>query len=366
MLTTVARRHLSATASTTLWGRLPCADDAPALTVNPGEQVSIDTISHEGILEDQGRDPVAFFGRHGVAAEDVLADAVAIAANGTHMPADGPHVITGPIAVRGAAVGDYLAVRVDQLVPRTAYGVISSRHAKGLLPAVFPTAGTLTSIFCQVLGPRYPGPGSAGETTAAQATLPLRAGAASGVVRFPIAPFLGLMGVATPGSDRLHSTPPGEYGGNLDISLLREGSTLYLPVQVPGAGFYIGDPHLAQGNGEISLTALEAPLRATLTLDVIPRQRAAELFGGARGPVARTRDYLVPTGLDADLDEAVAKCARNALELLGASFGMERELAYAYLSAATDFDISQVVDVVKGVHARIRLSDFDLVEGRRW
>jgi acetamidase/formamidase len=74
----------------------------------------------------------------------------------------------------------------------------------------------------------------------------------------------------------------------------------------------------------------------------------------------------VPTGLDADLDEAVAKCAHNALELLNASFGMEPELAYAYLSAATDFDISQVVDVVKGVHARIRLSDFDLVEGRRW
>jgi acetamidase/formamidase len=185
-------------------------------------------------------------------------------------------------------------------------------------------------------------------------------------VRFPIAPFLGLMGVATPGSGRLHSTPPGEYGGNLDISLLREGSTLYLPVQVPGAGFYIGDPHLAQGNGEISSTALEAPLRATLTIDVVPRQRAAELFGDARGPVARTSEYLVPTGLDIDLHEAVAKCARNALEVLKASFGMDHELAYAYLSAATDFDISQVVDVVKGVHARIRLSDFVLVEGGAW
>jgi acetamidase/formamidase len=358
-MTTAARQHLSATVSTTLWGRLPCADDAPVLTVDPGEQVSIDTVSHEGIMEDQGRDPVAFFGGHGVPGADVLADAIAIASNGTHTSADGPHVVNGPIGVRGAAVGDYLAVRVDELVPRTTYGVISSRHGKGLLPGVFPANGKLTSIFCSVLE-------AADGRADALATLPLTAGSTARVVRFPIAPFLGVMGVATPGSGRLHSTPPGEYGGNLDISLLRAGSTLFLPVQVPGAGFYIGDPHLAQGNGEIALTALEAPLRATLTIDVIPRQRAEQLFGAARGPVVRTQEYLVPTGLDTDLDEAVAKCGRNALALLKASFGMDEELAYAYLSAATDFDISQVVDVVKGVHARIRISDFALVEGRAW
>jgi acetamidase/formamidase len=358
-MTTPARRHLGASVSTTLWGRLPCAEDAPVLTVDPGEQISIDTVSHEGILEDQGRDPVAFFGRHGVPGEDVLADAIAIASGGAHTPADGPHIVTGPIEVRGAAAGDYLAVRVDELIPRTAYGVISSRHGKGLLPSRFPAGGKLTSIFCSVLD-------AVDGASAAQATLPLTAGSTHRVVRFPIAPFLGLMGVATPGPGRLHSTPPGEHGGNLDISVLRAGSTLYLPVQVPGAGFYIGDPHFAQGDGEISLTALEAPLRATLTIDVVPRQRAAELFGDARGPVARTPDYLVPTGLDTDLDEAVAKCAHNALQLLKASFGMDHELAYAYLSAATDFDISQVVDVVKGVHARIRLSDFALVEGHAW
>jgi acetamidase/formamidase len=358
-MTTAARRHLGATVATTLWGRLPCADDAPVLTVDPGEQVSIDTVSHEGILEDQGRDPVAFFGSHGVPAKDVLADAVAIASGGTHTPADGPHIVTGPIEVRNVAVGDYLAVRVNELVPRTAYGVISSRHNKGLLPGVFPADGKLTSVFCSVLGLN-------GGVATARATLPLTAISPEREVRFPIAPFLGLMGVATPGPGRLHSTPPGEHGGNLDISVLQAGSTLYLPVQIPGAGFYIGDPHLAQGNGEISLTALEAPLRATVTIDVIPRQRAAELFGDVRGPVVRTAEYLVPTGLDTDLDEAVAKCARNALELLKVSFGMDEELAYAYLSAATDFDISQVVDVVKGVHARIRLSDFALVEGRAW
>jgi hypothetical protein len=73
--------HLTATPATTLWGSLPSESDVPVLTVGPGEQVTIDTISHEGILEDQGRDPVAFFGRHGVAAAEVLADAIDIAAN---------------------------------------------------------------------------------------------------------------------------------------------------------------------------------------------------------------------------------------------------------------------------------------------
>nr|WTB28213.1 acetamidase/formamidase family protein [Streptomyces sp. NBC_00830]WTB35868.1 acetamidase/formamidase family protein [Streptomyces sp. NBC_00830] len=359
-MTTAARQHLGATVATTLWGRLPCANDAPVLTVEPGERISLDTVSHEGILEDQGRDPVAFFGRHGVAPEDVLADTVAIASDGAHTPADGPHVVTGPIEVRGAEVGDYLAVHIDELLPRTGYGVISSRHAKGLLPDTFPLDGPLTSVFCTVTGLDQPDPATA------LATLPLTPGGTDRPVRFPLAPFLGVMGVATPGPERLHSTPPGLHGGNLDISLLRAGSTLYLPVQVPGAGFHAGDPHFAQGNGEIALTALEAPLRATLTFDVLPKARAAELFGEARGPVARTPRFLVPTGLDADLDEAVAACARNAVEILRSSFGMERELAYAYLSAATDFDISQVVDVVKGVHARIRLSDFALVEGGAW
>jgi acetamidase/formamidase len=82
--------------------------------------------------------------------------------------------------------------------------------------------------------------------------------------------------------------------------------------------------------------------------------------------VALTPDFVVPTGLDADLDIAVARCAANAVELLGARFGMAGEHAYAYLSAATDFDISQVVDRVKGVHARIRLADFPTGGTMEW
>lgn len=342
--------YLPATTRTTLWGSLPLESDPPALTVDPGQRVTIDTVSHEGILEDQGRDPVAFFGRHGVAPGDVLADAIDIAANADHHPSAGPHVITGPIAVRGARPGDWLAATVAELRPRASYGVISSRHGRGALPGRFPADGApVTSVFCRV--------------DATHGYLPLRRDAGAGQARFPLGPFLGIMGVTPRGSVRRGSTAPGLFGGNIDIALLREGSVLYLPVEVPQAGFYVGDPHYAQGNGEVALTALEAPLTATLTLDVVEQAAARAWLGDVTGPVVVTPRYLVPTGLDADLDVAAERCAANAVELLRAAFGMEPGLAYAYLSAAADFEISQVVDLVKGVHARIRRADFPASPG---
>jgi acetamidase/formamidase len=131
---------------------------------------------------------------------------------------------------------------------------------------------------------------------------------------------------------------------------------------VPGALAYVGDPHFAQGDGEVALTALEASLRATLRFEVVPRAIALAEFGDIAGPLVRARGYLVPTGLDPDLNVAMRHCVRAALSLLQARYGMDEHLAYAYLSAATDFDISQVVDIVCGVHARIREADFAAVE----
>ena len=341
-----SRVYLPSIPVNVLWGRLPCETDIPVLTIPAGTDVTIDTISHEGILEDQGRDPRGFFRGFGVALDDVLEDAVELAASERprDVAVDGPHVVTGPIFVEGAEPGDLLKITVLDLLPRVPYGVISNRHGRGALPGEYPRGEGTVSVFAAVDGDH--------------GTMPRVAGGAHDV-RFPLAPFLGTMGVAVTGDVRPHSVPPGPHGGNIDINLLTVGSTLYLPVQVAGALAYIGDPHFAQGDGEVALTAMEASLRATLRFEVISAASALEQFGQLVGPLIETGEFLVPTGMDVDLREAMKNCVRAAIDLLQVRFGMDAEHAYAYLSAATDFNISQVVDIVTGVHARIRVSDFE-------
>lgn len=336
--------YLPSSTDHVMWGRLPCAKDAPVLGIDAGSEVVIDTISHEGILEDQGRDPRAYFGAAGI--DEVLDDAIALAASDHPRTwgVDGPHVTTGPIEVHGARVGDLLAIRVLETVPRVPYGVISNRHGRGALPGEYPRGGEVFSVLARV-------------DDEGRGRMPLGPDTEA-TVGFDLRPFLGIMGVAVAGDVRPHSVPPGAHGGNLDINLLTAGSTLYVPVQVDGALAYVGDPHFAQGDGEVALTAMEASLRVRLGFDVIAREDALASFGELIGPLAETSEHLVPTGMDEDLDVAVQNCVRAAIALLQARFGMDPRHAYAYLSAATDFDISQVVDIVKGVHARIRKADF--------
>lgn len=341
--------YLPATAASVLWGRLPCETDAPVLTVEPGALVTIDTVSHEGLLEDQGGDPLTFFGSHGVAAGDVLPDAVQVARSVSRDPdQDGPHVVTGPIRVRGARAGDLLGITLVEARPRVGYGVISNRHGRGALPGEFPRQEDAVSVFARAgYGP--------------DATLVGRMALAPGAaeeVEFPLRPFLGIIGVAVEGGQRPHSVPPGPHGGNVDIAALVPGSTLYLPVQVDGALAYVGDPHYAQGDGEVALTAMEAPLRVRVRFSVLRSGTAAAEFGHRRWPLGLTDSHVIPTGQDVDLDEAMRACVREAIDTLEARYGMSPEHALAYLSAATDFRISQVVDRVCGVHALISRRDF--------
>ncbi|MBF4462123.1 MULTISPECIES: acetamidase/formamidase family protein [unclassified Rathayibacter] len=343
--------YLAAEPGSVLWGRLPCASDRAVLTIDSGAEVVIDTLSHEGVLEDQGRDPLAYFGAHGVRPEGVLRDAIALAEAGPFRDTavDGPHVVTGPIAVRGAEPGDLLRMTLLEAIPRVPYGVISNRHGRGALPGEYPLQEGPFSVFARA---------ETGSDGVRRGVIPLVPGGER-AARFELRPFLGIMGVAVAGDERPHSVPPGSHGGNIDIALLSVGTSLYLPVQVPGALAYVGDPHFAQGDGEVALTAMEASLRVRVRFEVVPRAEALAAFGELAGPLGETAEFLVPTGMDEDLDVAVQKCVRAAIALLEARYGMDASHAYAYLSAATDFDISQVVDLVKGVHARVRTADFD-------
>jgi hypothetical protein len=132
--------YITSTPETIRWGFLPNRTAKAIRSVRSGAVVTFDTVSHEGILEDQGRDPVAYFGRKGVRESNVLDDAKAIATSDIphDFNADGPHVITGPVDVVGARPGDVLRIDVVGLVPRVSYGVISNRHGKGALPNEYP------------------------------------------------------------------------------------------------------------------------------------------------------------------------------------------------------------------------------------
>ena len=374
--------YLPVNLETVSWGWWPNLDTRPVLSVNDGAVVTVDTLSHEGILEDQGRDPVAFFAGRGVPRGEVLHDAVEVARDVAHtFGVDGPHVVTGPIEVRGAAPGDLLKVDVLGFALRVPYGVTSNRHGLGALPGEMPDgtepSDTLTpgvphgtvSVFTQVEGDADDGAavlswdephtgtdarrerGDPSETN----VWPGRGGR---VLRYPIAPFLGMMGVAPDTSEPVATRPPGVHGGNLDIKHLVSGTTLYLPVQVPGAGFAVGDPHFAQGNGEVALTALEGSLRADLRLSVLRGPEARRVCGLIENPLGETDDHWIPVGLHRDLDEAMREAVREALRFCESRLGLPRHIAYAYLSCAADFEVTQVVNDVKGVHCLIAKRDF--------
>ena len=358
--------YVPARADEVLWGRLPNRDSTPVAVVSSGDVVTLDTISHEGVLEDQGKDPRQFFESYGVPERNVLRDAVDVAAHAVH-DGPGPHVITGPIAVRGAEPGDVLKVEVLDLALRVPYGVISNREGKGALPGEYPqqfrgvaanepyfNQGGSISVFAAVdrahgrLRGRLPG------------NVP---------VGFDLAPFMGTMGVARDTSAVVDSVPPTDAGGNIDINDLTVGSTLYLPVQVPGAMFFSGDPHMVQGDGEVALTALEGSLRPTFRLTLVKKGERGAPTVAFDYPFAETADHWIPIGLsDPDgpenggnatsLDIAMKTAVRHAMAFLTEDVGLAGPVAYAYLSAASDFQCSQVVDRTTGIHALIRKADF--------
>ncbi|MFJ2827950.1 acetamidase/formamidase family protein [Streptomyces sp. NPDC087263] len=373
------------------WGYVPSVGSRPVLRMRSGESVTVDTVSHEGLLEDQGRDPAAYFKSQGVPADQVLRDAVAIARDYTrstrNFDVDGPHVVTGPIHVEGARPGDVLKIEILSLLPRVPYGIVSSRHGKGALARQVggsaPTGITLDEVMPPVAtdgrptgDPEHYGnvsvftPVRRGKAGALNGVVPL---GTSGEVAFPLKPHMGMMGVAFTSADTLtaptlNSIPPTLGGGNIDINLLQQGSTLYLPVFSEGALFYTGDPHLAMGNGEVALTAMEGSLRTTFRLTVCRKGSGDAPSVAFHYPFAETQDAWVAVGLSdpdgglngqgTDLNIAMRRAVVNALDFLEHDLGMDRAVAYAYLSAAADFEVSQVVDRTVGVHGVIEKAHF--------
>jgi acetamidase/formamidase len=229
------------------------------------------------------------------------------------------HPLTGPVAIRGARPGDALQVDVLELVPGD-FGVTLFVPDRGLLPDDFPEP------YLKVWELR----GDAAE---------LRPG-----VRVPLAPFLGVMGVALAEAGEHTTMPPRAQGGNMDIKQLTVGSTLFLPVAVDGAFFSCGDGHAAQGDGEVCITAIETSMTATLRFTVRRdiHVTAPEFQTASAG--AHPGRHYVTTGIAPDLMDATRAAVRSMIAHLVATHRLTREEAYVLCSVAADLKISEVVD----------------------
>src|SRR5680860_1865116 len=165
--------------------------------------------------------------------------------------------------------------------------------------------------------------------------------------------FFGVMGMPGNGHDPVPSWTPRSQGGNIDCKELVTGTTLYLPIAVDGGLFSAGDGHAAQGDGEVSTTAIECPIASGSLTFSLRRDLALTM------PFARTRDAWIAFGFHEDLDEAVILALDGMLDLFGREYAIDRSTAMALCSVAADVRVTQIVNGVKGVH--IVLHDLSLI-----
>ena len=226
------------------------------------------------------------------------------------------HPLTGPIWVEGADPGDVLKVTLHE-IELGDWGWVGVAPGFGFLADEFPDPWLRTFR----LGPDVE------EVEFAPG------------IRIPLRPFPGVMGVAPDTDERLSTIPPRANGGNLDDRDLVAGTVVYLPVFVEGALFSIGDTHAAQGDGEVCGTAIEAPMRIVLELEVVEGGRPlAE-------PQYENDDFYAVTAFGETIDEAARKATRYMIDYLAAEHGLDRTEAYALASLAAHLKIAEVVDV---------------------
>lgn len=242
-----------------------------------------------------------------------------------HDRGPGPHLLTGPIYVRGARPRQVLQVDILSVTLGAPYGYNMLAPLKGIFPdAVDRPDRQIIPL----------------DREAGVATIPPG-------LRLPARPFFGILGVAPPpGWGRLDTRPPRSHGGNMDNKELIAGTTLFLPIWVEGALFSAGDGHAAQGDGEVDITAIETSLEGEFRLGV---RADFELSL----PIAVTPTHLITMGFDPSLDQAARIAVRSLLELLERLGGMAWRDAYRLASIAADLRVTQVVNGEKGIHVML-------------
>jgi acetamidase/formamidase len=346
------RHHLPATPQTCYWGYID-RDQPPVLEVNDGDVIEVEAVTH-----------------HAGDAPDLMMDD-GIRALWAGIPegerSPGVHILTGPIHIRGAEPGDLIAVKILSMTPRLRHGsnvaanwgllydtfgkervtIYSLDDSDESAPADqaheahgFPTTASPMFGFDFTTRPIYDIPGVISLPNPEERALFSRS------VNFPVRPHFGVMGVAPAESGRRSSIPPGVFGGNVDNWRIGPGVTMTYPVFVPGAHLYVGDPHFAQGDGEICGTAIEASLNAVIQVKVV---RGV----GATAPLLQTGGHWFTHGFGDDLDSAMRMAAEQMLWLMQTHLHLSADEAYSLASVAVDLGVTQVVDGTLGCHAAL-------------
>jgi acetamidase/formamidase len=285
-------------------------DRAPILSVDSGDTMRFSTLDADWITN------------FNVSLENPPKD---MAALGTRFeprqsPEDDGHALCGPVYVNGAKPGMALAVHIHRVIP-------------GQWGWVFPWFGTpyeqkhtIPLTIWQLDTECMVGRNPRGHSVA-------------------LKPFMGVMGVA-PAEAGVHSTtPPRNVGGNMDCKELVAGSTLYLPIEVEGALFSLGDGHAVQGDGETGGTAIECPMDLVeLSLELIEKPLLPT-------PYANTPAGWLVMGFDEDLQLAHDKAMSSMQDFLAARYNMTRHEALGLMGVVVDMRITQTVNRVRGVHA---------------
>ena len=304
----MSRHHeIPATPDNMVWGYFDAAIP-PVLEIDSGDSVTL-TSWMAGGKAQLHEEPSRVDPRHLAALDQVP-------------QGPGPHFVTGPVYVRGAAPGDVLQVEILEHSFPCDWGYT----------CILPLLGTLPEDFdaYDIIHPDID--------------------RARGVIVLPwgkeirLDPFFGIIAVAPPAHwGRCPSPPPRAFGGNMDNKELRPGATLYLPVFAEGALFMAGDGHGVQGDGEVCISALETALtgrfRLTVRHDLDYRQ-----------PFAETATHLISIGLDEDLDDAAKQAVREMIDHVCRRSDLSRSQAYMLCSLAGDLRVTQTVDGVKGCH----------------
>ena len=302
----MAEHHLKASAETAHWGWFQ-AGMTPALTIDSGDVVTIDSVSGvPGSLPGEGfHIPPELHEIHERAPRNPI----------------GPHILTGPVAVRGAQPGDVLEIRIRRIGLRQDWGYTLVR----------PLVGALANetepgfIFSRV------------DEAAGTATLPWG-------TELPLDLFFGVMGVAPPPAWGAISTiQPRAHGGNIDCKELRAGAALFLPVWAEGGLFSVGDGHGRQGDGEVCVTAIETALQGEFEIHL--RRDLPFDF-----PHAETADELIAFGTHYSLDEAARAALRRMLDWIERLTTLTRTEAYMLCSLAADVRVTQMVNQEQGCH----------------